>query len=680
MAMKRNCFIVIFLTALQLGLFSNCFSQADSTTVLREVVVSGLRVNKINETPLNISLMQVQKMRAAGSLNIPDALAKLPGVSQLNTGPGISKPVIRGLYGNRITVLLSGLRFDNQQWQDEHGMGLNDVGVEKVELIKGPMALIYGSEAMGGVINIIEEAPAEPGTKTGEVNARLFSNTYGLYAGAGFKGATENKNWSIHGGITSNADYADGNNARILNSRFGGYYLKGSFGFKRKNWTSHNTYSGSLDNFGFITIDNQNAKRPDGRLSRTMDGPHHTVLLNTLSSQNVIQLATSTIKLNVGLQSNLRLENEGGNKVSLNMLLSTFLYNFQWIKPIDSTTEFIAVSQSVFENNTNFGSRIIIPDANMVESGASFFLKKTFSKTILETGAGVSFRDINTIKTIGVNTPGREIQPFNKTKPSVNGAFGLSFNPNKNVNAKINFSSGFRFGNLAELSSNGLHEGTLWWEVGDPNLKIEQNINSEASANFNWRNISMSIAVFYNHFNNYIFLSPNGTQYLGFDVFKFKQADANLYGGEASFSFHPAHLTWLKYQSEFSTVTGKLSSGNYLPFIPADKLHNEVAVAFNKTKKNHQLSFNVSTDNVFAQVHPAQFETSTGAYFLLNASGSLILNKSERNISISVAANNLLNKNYYDHLSRFKEYGIHNIGRNIALNINYPFLIKKTKK
>ena len=670
--MKINWFIAIAFVWMQLNFASLCLSQTDSLKTLEEVVVSGLKTTKINETPMNIVALSAQKMRSKGSLNIADALAKLPGVSQLNTGPGISKPVIRGLYGNRITVLLSGLRFDNQQWQDEHGMGLNDIGIDRVELIKGPAALLYGSEAIGGVINIIEEAPASPGIKTGEINTRLFSNTYGLYTDIGFKGATKNRNWRIRAGINSNADYSDGSNKRILNSRFSGYYLKGSLGFTRKNWTSYNNYNFSLDNFGFITIDNQSAEKPDGRLSRSMDGPHHTVLLNTLSSQNTIRLSNSTIKLNAGLQSNLRMENEGGNKISLNMLLSTFLYNLQWIKPLNATTEFILGNQIIFENNTNFGSRVIIPDANMIESGLSLFIKKAFHKIVLETGAGTSFRDIHTFKTVGVNTPDREIQPFNKMKPSLNGAVGVSINPNEKLNVKVDFSTGFRSGNLAELSSNGLHEGTLRWEIGDPNLKIEQNLNSESSINYNGKDISISLAAFYNHFSNYIYLSRTGTQYVGFDVYRYKQANANLCGGETSISIHPSQIKWLSYLAEFSTVTGKLFNGNYLPFIPPNKVHNEITFSLPKTKKTDQFSFFISTDNVFAQTHPEQFETPTKAYTLLNAGGNIVMAENKKNITISVAANNLLNKNYYDHLSRFKEYGIHNIGRNISLNINYP--------
>ena len=273
------------------------FSQTDSSLLLKGVVVSGLIIIRPNETPIDITSLSVLKMRTTGSYTISDALAKLPGVSQLSTGIAISKPVIRGLYGNRIQTVLSGLRFDNQQWQDEHGLGLNDIGIDRVEIIKGPVALLYGSEAVGGIINIIEEAPALAGTQVGEINTRLFTNTYGIYTELGLKGATEKRNWRIRAGLNSNADYADGNNNRVLNSRFGGYYLKGSLGFNKKNWTSLNNYNSSYDNFGFILSDNQNAKPVDARLSRKMDGPHHTVLLNVFSSQNTVRLKASALKI-----------------------------------------------------------------------------------------------------------------------------------------------------------------------------------------------------------------------------------------------------------------------------------------------------------------------------------------------------------------------------------------------
>jgi iron complex outermembrane receptor protein len=645
------------------------FSFSDSNT-LKDVVVSGVIPSKANETSWNITALSQQQMRASGAFSISDALAKLPGVSQLTTGVGISKPVIRGLYGNRVLAILSGLRFDNQQWQDEHGLGLNDMGIDRVEVIKGPSGLLYGSEAIGGALNIIEEAPAKPNTTAADANIRLFSNTLGTFTDVGFKTATNTHNWGMRAGINSQADYTDGDNNRILNSRFAGYYLKSSYGFIHNNWTSQNHYSTSLDNFGFIMADNQSAKQPDGRWSRSMDGPHHTVFLNILSSDNIFQLHASSIKFNAGAQSNLRLEDEGGGETSLKMLLTSGLYNFQWIKPVSSSTQIILGNNFLYQNNTNYGQRIIIPDANMIESGGSVYLKNTFQKFIVEAGAAISVRNINAKETPGVNTPGKPIQPFNKTYPVFNGSLGAVANLSKNIFIKLNIGTGFRSGNLAELSSNGLHEGTFRYEIGDPDLKVEHNINSEAELSVTENGFSFSVTGFYNHFNNYIYLTPTGEKYISFDVYRFVQYNANLYGSEATLQFTIAQP--LKFQSEFSNVTGKLTNGNFLPFIPANKWHNALLYDFKDGNKLKNINCFIATDSYFSQNHPAEFETATPGYNLLNAGASADFITNKKIINISIAANNILNKNYFDHLSRFKEYGIHNIGRNVVLNVHIP--------
>ncbi|HYK45094.1 MAG TPA: TonB-dependent receptor [Parafilimonas sp.] len=649
---------------------------AADTATLQGVVISGMIPARANETSWNITRLTQQNMRASGAFNLSDALAKLPGVNQLTTGAGISKPVIRGLYGDRVLAIISGLRFDNQQWQDEHGLGLNDMGIDRVEVIKGPSSLLYGSEAIGGALNIVEEMPAKPHTTVGDLNVQLFSNTLGTFTDLGFKGAGSTQTWSVRAGINSQADYTDGNGDRILNTRFGGYYLKGSYGFKSGNWTSTNHYVGSIDNYGFIMADNMEAKEPDGRWSRSMDGPHHTVCLNILSSDNRISLQNSTLKLNVGGQSNLRMEDEGGGETSLKMLLSSGLYNLQWVKPLSAKTQFVVGNNFLFQNNTNYGKRVIIPDANTVESGASVYVKNSSGKFILEAGTGFSLRNIVTEQTPGVSSQGRggsetPIQPFSKTYPVLNASTGAVANLNKNTFIKLNIGTGFRSGNLAELSSNGLHEGTFRYEIGDPNLKVEYNINSEAEISFSKNNFSFSLTGFYNHFNNYIYLTSTGEQYLGFEVYRYLQYDANLYGGEASMQVHISGP--LKFSSDFSTVKGKLTNGTYLPFIPADKWHNAILVNFRDGKKLKQINCFIGSDICFTQNHPAQFEISTPGYNLLSAGASADLALGGKAITVSVAGNNILNEYYYDHLSRFKGYGIHNIGRNLVLNVRIPF-------
>ena len=644
-----------------------------SSRVLQEVTVSGIREGIAKETSLNISSISVEKMRENGAFNVSDALAKLPGVSQLNTGVGISKPVIRGLYGSRVQAVLSGLRFDNQQWQDEHGLGLGDVGIERIEIIKGPAALLYGSDAIGGILNILEEKPAAVNTKQSDLNTRFFSNTYGLYLDYGTKKATETRNNSFRFGLNTNADYSDGNNKRILNSRFNGANAKIGWGKNRLNWIQQNHFSSSADAFGFITDDNQTAKTPDGRLSRSMDGPHHLVFLNILGSQNTFILRGATLKVNAGLQSNLRLEDEGGSKISLSMLLTSALYNAQWIRNFGNT-ELILGNNTILENNHNFGSRVIIPDANMFETGIAAFMRNHFGKIIFESGVGTSLRNIHTVLTRTVNTPDREIQPFNKWQNALNGSLGASYNPLEVLNFKINGSTGFRSGNLAELSSNGLHEGTLRWEVGNPNMKIEQNFQLEGSATLNTRYVGLSINIFNNAFKNYIYLAPTSVDYLGFQVYRYRQYDAVLRGGEMVFTLSP--LDCIRFESAFSTVIGKLKDGTYLPFIPADKWHNEIRFKTPLSVSKRHFWISSSIDVYTKQQKAAQFETPTGSYYLINAGFGGDFTSKTRIIKWSVMCNNLLNRSYYDHLSRFKNYGIYNIGRNVALNVNVPLSLK----
>lgn len=669
----NTLFIVFFITVR---------SQNDTTIKqqLNEVEVSSTINTYSNETALNLSNLSVSQMRENGAFNISDGLSAIPGISQVNTGVAISKPVIRGLYGNRIQTVLSGLRFDNQQWQDEHGLGITDIGIDRVEIIKGPASLLYGSEAVGGVINIIEEKMPEEGKIVGDFNTRFLSNTYGNATDIGFKGNRHNKNWRIRAGYESDADYSDGGNTRILNSRFDGYYFKASYGFKKNNWTCQNNYNGSLNDFGFIMADNRDAKDLDNRYSRTMDGPHHTVILNVLSSENKIRLKQSVLKFNIGAQSNIRLEDEGGGEVSLNMHLNSLLYNLQWIKVFETKTELIISNQSIVQNNTNYGKRKIVPDANMSESGVSVFLNQKFGKLILEGGIGGNYRHIVALETDNVNTvhnlaaADSTMRPFSRSLSSLNGMLGATINPNKFWNIKLCGSTGFRAANLAEFSSNGLHEGIYQYEIGDPNLKAEQNYNSEIAINFLSKYVGLSITAFSNYFNNYIYLAPTAETFNGIQVFRYKQNNANLYGGEAAMIIKP--FKGFELNTNFSTVTGVLFDGSYLPFIPANKIHSELKYMFNIKNTFKDFYLLAGNDYVFAQDHPAKIETKTEQYTLFNAGLGTHLALKKEVINISIACNNLLNTNYYDHLSRFKAYGIHNIGRNIVLNIQIPFNIK----
>jgi iron complex outermembrane receptor protein len=640
-----------------------------------EIVIYGTTNSDPERTANSITQLNQADMRASGALNLSDAMSKLPGVSQLSTGSGISKPVIRGLFGNRVQTVLYGLRFDNQQWQDEHGLGLSDVGIDRIEIIKGAASLLYGSEAMGGVINIIEEKSAPTGKIQGDVSTRFFSNTLGMAGDVGIKGANKKMNWRVRAGTDSHADYADGNGTRILNSRFGGYYAKAGLGFTRKKWTSINNYMFSQNNFGFLMDTVQLKDLPDSRASRGFDRPHHTVNLNVLSSQNTVHLERSKLNVNLGFQNNNRQEQEGGNMISLNMILNSYIGNLVWTRSFNKLDWSIG-SQGYYQTNTNIGSRTIIPDAKQLENSLYSYVKCNLKHVIFEGGVRYDLRHIETFATGNINTDpmsvGAQVKPFVKDYTAFNGSAGLSWF-NKHFNFKMNLSSGYRAGNLAELSSNGLHEGTLRYEIGDPNLKIEQNVCGDMYVAYNSSFIDLSVSSYYNMFMNYIYLAPSAYEYIGFDIFYYKQQNAAISGIESAVNIHPENNRWFNWSTSYSYIDGSLAGGKPMLFIPAPKLNSDLKLTKKSSGTLKELFVKPGITYVFEQTRLGEFETATPDYYLVNFATGCYFETKRNAFTITLTGNNLFNEVYYDHLSRFKYFGIYNIGRNISLSLKVNF-------
>ncbi len=678
-------------TFMQLGYhpLSKTISFADSITIItitlesgnremEEVVVMGTQSHTENQSASSVSSLSQRVLRSRGALSISDGVSKLPGVNQLSTGAGISKPVIRGMYGNRIQTIVMGMRFDNQQWQDEHGLGLQDMGVDRVEVIKGPAALMYGSEAMGGVINIIEEKPAFTDSTQADVSSRLFSNTYGAGLDAGVRSTKENHSWRIRLGAESQADYSDGNNKRIFNSRFDGYIGKATYTYNKNNWVSVNNYLFSKSDFGFI-MDTASRLISDSRGSRNFKNPHHIVFVNLFTSQNTFFGKRGNIfRLIFGTHINRRREDEGGGGISLDMQLLTFALHFQYEHPINENWTLINGIQSQFQNNKNLGFRVIVPNANLGEGSFYSFAKNISKHHVFEMGLRYDARYIKTFvftnNAVLSASPPEIIPTINKLYNALNGSFGTSIELFKEFHVKANITSGFRTPNLAELQSNGVHEGTFRYEIGDANMKIEQNFCAEAGFAFEKEHFEITATVYNNRFLNYVYLQPTTQDYYGFKIYRYLQTNATLQGGEATMDWSFEKMDWMDFSVAYSMVRAKTDNGNYLPYIPADRIDGNLKFELGNHGKWDDIYFRTGTQYFFVQNHPGQFESVTTDYLLCDVGfGTTYKMKGNSKINFDLCCNNLLNKVYYDHLSRFKEFGIYNMGRNICLNIKYEW-------
>jgi len=644
-----------------------------SAIEMEEVIVSTPFHQLQRENVMKVEHARLADLKANGSITLADGITKIPGVESVSTGLGIGKPVIRGLSSNRVLVYTQGVRLENQQFGDEHGLGLNDAGIESVEVIKGPASLLYGSDALGGVLYINPEKFAMAGEDEGDVGLNYFTNTRGNSATAGYRASGERFKFLLRGALASHADYEGGDGLHAINSRFREYDLKSGVGFQNSKLKTELRYNLNSSDIGI-------SEASGGRTSeRTPDFPYQEITNHILSSDTDLFFRNSSLQLTLGYIFNNRKEfeehEEEGEPAldeegpALHMHLKTLNYNLQYHFPRTERLETIVGIQGMRQTNDNFGEEVLIPDATTSDVGLLATSHLHFNKSDMQFGLRFDHRLLDSSPN-GQQGEEGYIPALNRSFNSFNAALGYRIDIGKNMIGRINIASGFRAPNLGELTSNGTHEGTNRYEIGNPGLDNEQNIQTDVALEFKNEHFEFYVNGFYNKVNDYIYLEPNGEIIEGDAVFLYLQQDAALYGGEIGVHIHPHPLDWLHLESSLETVRGELDEGGNLPLIPAVSLSNTFRVEINHAGKQLKGSYAYAgVQTVFDQNRVSDFETPTAGYTLLNAGfgGELLIMDQE--VGVRLSANNLLDKFYIAHLSRLKPDGIANIGRNISLGI-----------
>ncbi len=715
---------------------SKDFSLEETIAELNEVVVTGLSQSaEKNRTPTPITTISPIQLKQISATNIIDAIATLPGISQVTTGSGISKPVIRGLGYNRVVVVKDGIRQEGQQWGDEHGIEIDEYSINKVEILKGPASLAYGSDAMAGVINLISAPTLPNGQITGNLLANYQTNNGLIGYSANLGGNQNGFIWDIRYSNKMAHAYQNKYDGYVFNSGFTENNIGGiigvnkAWGYSHLHFSTYNLTTGIVEgerdsatgNFikpiaeNYTTEGSAIASNSDfqsyKQLTPFQKIHHYKLVLN-----NSFVFGNGSLKTIIGWQQNQRQEYAdvlAPNDYGLYFLLNTINYDVRYNLPEKNNVNISFGTNGMYQTSQNKGSEFLIPEYNLFDIGFFGIVKKSYKKLDISGGMRYDIRN-ESGKDLFLNADGEKTETtdstsfhqfsvFHSTFSGISGSIGATNQFNENVFTKLNLSKGFRAPNIAEVSANGVHEGTINHIIGVPTLKAENSFQLDYALGINSQHIAAEADLFYNSITNYIYLqklqSVNGGDSItdGFSTFKYASGDANLYGGEISIDIHPHPFDWLHFENSFSYVqsvqVNQPDSTKYLPFTPSPKFSSELRADAKKLSGNlHNCFIKIGVDYYFEQnKFYAAFgtETATPSYIILNVGiGTDVVSKSRTLFSLYISANNWTDVAYQSHLSRLKygaennatgRTGVYNMGRNISLKLIVPIDIKKQK-
>jgi iron complex outermembrane receptor protein len=666
---------------------------------------------------LSVEVAEKEFLKEHFTGNLTQALEYLPGVRSMDIGSGFSKPMIRGMGFNRISVTENGIKQEGQQWGSDHGLEIDAFNIERVTVRKGPASLLYGSDVMGGVIEITQTPAPYENRIFGEV-ALMTKSVNGTLSGSVMLGMKKDA-WHIKLRYSEKqfGDYRIPTDTIIyLTQRIPiyGRKLKNTAGIERSvnvhsEYRRHRYYSNyAVSNIwqktGFFPgahgIPNISAVQDDGN-SRNIGLPYSRV--NHLKATSHQQYTWDNLytSWDIGFQNNHREEwskfhthygsqnpPEKNPDKELEFSLNTF----------SSSMKLRSVSSGDFEHNAGWdiqyqqnridGYSFLLPEYDRFTTGVSSFSSWRPSGHFSLSG-GLRY-DYGTVDISAYKDPYLEVYlqemgydhaliepyqwrsyPVDRDFGDFSGSLGMVWNPGVHL-FKANIGHSFRLPGANELAANGVHHGTFRHEQGDPSLTSERGWQLDVSYLYDNKGISLSANTFFSWYNNYIYLKPTGEwsvlPHAG-QIYRYTGAEVIFAGTEISFDVKI--LSFLKYSLLGEYVyTYNRDEHTPLSFSPPASARNILTLNFKKMQVFAELQ-SIATQN-----RVAKNESKTDGANLVNLGGNILVPLGNTILDISLFLRNLFNTKYYNHLSFYRKVEIPEPGRNFQLLIKVPFKSK----
>jgi iron complex outermembrane recepter protein len=690
-------------------------------STLNEVVVTGVsKAMLLRENPVAIVPVGTRAIETTTESNIIDVLVKnVAGLNALKTGPNISKPFIRGLGYNRVLTLYDGIRQEGQQWGDEHGLEVDAYNIYKAEVVKGPSSIMYGSDAVAGVVSLMPEMPVNTDGKMKGKYFTEYQSNNGL-VGNGISVNYSKNNWAytVRGSFRMATNYLNRIDGRVYNTGFRESNASSTVqhfsqsGYSNINLTLYDNLQGIPDGSRdsltrkftrqIYEGNNDDIKRrpvvPESTLNAYALSPlHQRIQHYRVYSNNHYKLAPGDVDFLLAFQQNIRREYShptAPQQAGLYVRLNTINYGLRYNAPTMLHTEISAGINGMYQTNkSKDATDFPIPDYDLLDIGGYVYAKWKKNRLTVSGGFRYDNRHLQgnnfyvgtnpvtgfSMQVSSADLPGVYLQfpAFDKIFKGTSFSIGTTYELNEHVALKANLAKGYRAPGITELASNGLDPGAHIIYLGNRNFMPEYSIQEDVGVNVRYNNISATASVFNNNIENYIYMSQltdaNGNAVLdaqGNKTFQYLQGKAQLYGLEATLGLNPLSMRGFSIENAFSVIyaynrkpdfKGRGIDGEYLPLIPPAKLLSSLNQELNPVSK----VFSMVKMKAEIEYNAAQnrylslnrTETATPDFTLFNFSVYTIIHYSKTNtIQFQVQVNNVFDIAYQSNLSRLKYF------------------------
>lgn len=659
------------------------FSMLPEEKELEQVVVTAVAsATRIKRTPVSVAIVSQKEMNRNTSSNVIDAVLKaVPGISAITTGPNISKPLIRGLGYTRVLTLYDGLRQEGQQWGEEHGIEIDQYGVARAEVVKGPASLMYGSDAIAGVVNLIPGIPQrDDGRLHGDALTEYQSNNGMLGASLALYRRKQGFFWSGRLSEKMAGNYRNAVDGRVYNTAFREKNLSLAVGKENqhsKNLIQFNLYDnlqeipdGSRDSLTRVftyqvseaAVDDIRNRPivPAARLFSYAISPlHQHIQHSRIYHKSSWQIGAGELSTLIGFQKNRRREYNHPTAVfqpGLDVQLNTYNYELKYSFPEWAGLRITYGLNGMYQQNRNKDATDFpIPDYNLFDIGSYIVAKKEFQRWVITGGIRFDSRHIswNDFYTRSSASSGfaRKVElpdtasatlnfpSYQKNFTGVSGSLGIVYNASASVTVKANIARGYRCPSIPEIGSDGLDPGARIYYIGNRNFVPEFNWQADLGVFLTYPDVDVNLEVFNNAISNYIFLqklfAPNGQPLElvpGNFTYQYRQGSARLYGAELGWTLHPLAWKWLQLQQHVAVINGintdkaslKLlgEEARYLPLIPPMRTSSKLRFNLFEQQQNMRDAFVHAELETYATQNRFyavdNSETATPGYALFN--------------------------------------------------------------